>query len=61
MRNDPLLTTQEAAEMLGVSPLTLKDWRQKKTGPTAIRLGYRTVRYRLSAIRAFIAENEEEV
>lgn len=45
MDNHELLTPEEAANLLKVSPATLKQWRHEKKGPRAVRLGYRTVRY----------------
>lgn len=46
--------------MLGVTNVQLQDWRTAKKGPPFVRLGHRTVRYRLSAVRAFIAATEGE-
>jgi len=45
MDNHELLTPEEAASLLKVSPATLKQWRHEKKGPHAVRLGYRTIRY----------------
>lgn len=45
MDTHELLTPEEAASLLKVSPATLKQWRHDKKGPQAVRLGYRTVRY----------------
>ncbi|WP_269218938.1 helix-turn-helix transcriptional regulator [Brevundimonas vesicularis] len=36
---DDLLTTKEAASVLGVKPNTLEIWRHKGRGPPFIRLG----------------------
>jgi excisionase family DNA binding protein len=50
-----LLTTPEAAELLGVSPKTLEVWRCTKRYPLAyVKIGA-AVRYQKSAILAFIA------
>lgn len=57
---DRLLTPPEVCEMLGVTNVQLQDWRTAKKGPPFVRLGHRTVRYRLSAVRAFIAATEGE-
>jgi len=52
---DPLLTTQETAELLDVSPQTLEIWRFHKRYPLAyVKIG-RNVRYPRSAVLAFIA------
>lgn len=60
-----LLTTKEAADLLGVAPGTLKDWRSrqskrsgKRLGPNFVKLsGGKTggqVRYSLEALRTFV-------
>jgi predicted DNA-binding transcriptional regulator AlpA len=51
---DRLLTPKEAAEYLGVSTLTLKDWRYHGRGPTFIRLSHKMIRYRVSALIQFV-------
>jgi predicted DNA-binding transcriptional regulator AlpA len=52
---DPLLTQEQAAQILGVAPGTLEVWRSTKRVPLAyIKLGKRAVRYRRSAIEAFL-------
>ncbi len=52
---DPLLNEQQAAEMLGVQPTTLQVWRSTRRYPLAyVRIG-RCIKYRASAIEAFIA------
>lgn len=52
---DALLTTQEAAKLLDVSPQTLEVWRCTKRYQLAyIKVG-RNVRYSKSQIVAFIA------
>lgn len=52
--NDPLLDTAQAAEHLGVKPTTLEVWRSTKRYPLAYVKTGRNVRYRLSAINAFL-------
>jgi excisionase family DNA binding protein len=52
---DPLLTTQEAAKLLDVSPQTLEVWRCKKRYALRyVKVG-RNVRYPRSAVLAFLA------
>lgn len=53
---DRLLTTQEAAERLGVSPRTCEDWRLRGSGPVYRKLGRRLVRYCPADLEAFAAE-----
>ncbi|SIT72493.1 AlpA family transcriptional regulator [Microbacterium sp. RU33B] len=54
--SDPpaLLDQHQVAHLLGVSSRTLEDWRMMSQGPSFLKLGYRTVRYELSAIETFI-------
>lgn len=47
------LDTSDAAEVLGVSPRTLEDWRWRGGGPPFFKLGRRMVRYRLEDLMAF--------
>lgn len=57
---DPLLSEQQAAELLDVKPGTLQVWRSTGRYPLAyIKVG-RLVRYRRSAIDAFIARRTIE-
>ncbi len=51
---DPLLTEQQAAEIIGVKPTTLQVWRTTKRYPLAYVKAGRLVRYRASAVEAFI-------
>jgi excisionase family DNA binding protein len=52
--NTKLLTTEQAAALLGISPITLTKWRWNGKGPESVRLGYRTVRYAQSSIDAWV-------
>lgn len=49
-----LLTTKDAARLLGVSHRTLEDWRLKGGGPRYILVGRRLVRYRISELKLFL-------
>jgi excisionase family DNA binding protein len=51
---DPLLTEVQAAEILGVKPATLQVWRSTRRYPLPYVKTGRLVRYRQSAIEAFI-------
>jgi excisionase family DNA binding protein len=54
MNNDPLLTTIDAAAYLGVAPETLNVWRcTKRYNIPFIKVG-RLVKYRKSALDAFL-------
>lgn len=53
-QRDPLLTETQAAEQLGVKASTLQVWRCQKRYPLPyVKIG-RSVRYRSSAVQAFI-------
>ena len=62
MPDSVLLSTQHAAQLLGLSPATLNTWRSKRgrisrdglNGPQFLRLG-RTIRYRRCDINEWIA------
>ena len=55
LENDSLLTQEQAAEILGVSPGTLEVWRSAKRYPGLIyvKVG-RLVRYRRSDLLAWL-------
>jgi hypothetical protein len=50
---DHLGTPTEVARHLGVSVLTLKDWRYRRGGPAYLRVGRTVVRYRWEDVRAW--------
>lgn len=54
-----LLSPSEAAERLGVTENWLEDARLRKVGPAYLRLGYRTVRYSIEDLDAFIAARRQ--
>jgi excisionase family DNA binding protein len=59
---DPLLTTDEAAQILRVSPGTLSNWRNLRDPARTIsfvKVGG-AVRYRRSAVERFIAASERD-
>lgn len=55
---DRLMTTNEAAPMLGYAPRTLMRWRVERGGPPFVRIGGRVVRYRESDLVAWIAAQQ---
>jgi predicted DNA-binding transcriptional regulator AlpA len=58
VQRDPLLTEEQVARMLGIQPASLQIWRSTKRYALAyIKVG-RLVRYRLSAVNAFLASRE---
>ena len=52
--NDELLNTQQASQLIAVSPGTLRFWRHQRTGPPWFKLGKRMVRYRRSELVAWL-------
>lgn len=48
-----LLTTAQAAEILGIKVATLEKWRYRRCGPAYIRVGG-LMRYRPSAIEEYL-------
>ena len=51
-----LLTTIEAAKMLGQSDATLRNWRCKRIGPDFVVISARNVRYREEDIQRYVEE-----
>lgn len=53
---DVLLDERAGADFLTSKPATLKSWRKKGIGPRYLRIGGRAIRYRLSDLRAYLAQ-----
>jgi predicted DNA-binding transcriptional regulator AlpA len=51
-----LLSTAQVNSLLNLRAATLKKWRAVGTGPKYVRVGKRTVRYRLADVKRFIAD-----
>ena len=54
---EKFLTTAEVADILGVAPGTVENWRYKQEGPAYVKLGTKRsslVRYRLADVLAYI-------
>jgi excisionase family DNA binding protein len=56
---DELLTIDEVASIFKVPLKTVRAWRSNREGPRGFRVG-KYVRFRRSAVDAFIAEQEEK-
>lgn len=54
-----LLTEREAAELLSISPFTLRTWRLRGTGPRYVRIGA-AIRYSCVDLEAFIVASPDE-
>jgi len=52
-----LLTSVEAAKVLGLKPITLATWRINRAGPPYIHVGRRAIRYLEADLLAFIETN----
>ncbi len=52
-----LLDCNPAADYLGLSPITLADWRVQGRGPKYVKLG-RRVKYDIADLDAYIAKNK---
>ena len=57
--SSPLLTPQEAAELLRSKDRTLERWRHAGGGPPFVKIGRRVV-YRLSDLEAWLAQQRRE-
>jgi predicted DNA-binding transcriptional regulator AlpA len=59
---DELLTTEAAAERVGLSPITLKVWRwaQNPHAPPHITVGARNIRYSAAAIEEWKASRTHQ-
>lgn len=52
-----VLSASEAAQYLGVSVSTLKNWRAKKIGPKSVKRGARLVAYRPADLEKFLEDS----
>lgn len=52
-----LLNETAAADVLGVSPRTLANWRSRGGGPHFVRLNGKAIRYRASDLDEFVEDN----
>lgn len=55
---DDLLTFEELAAELNVTPRTIQRWHARRKGPPRIRMGGR-IYFRAGAVRAWILEQEQ--
>lgn len=55
-----LLTTEQAASLLGLKPSTLETWRSRGGGPPFVRVGKRAARYRVEDLHAYIEAGRAE-
>jgi len=55
---DPLLTIEQVADWLGVPKGTLYQWRSRKQGPRAIKVGG-GLRYRRTEVEAYLDQHTD--
>lgn len=53
LHDDVFLSTREAAAFLNLSPSSLNWYRCNRIGPDYVKMGTKTVRYRVGALRAY--------
>lgn len=53
---EALLTEDQAAELLQLTPRTLQAWRYQGRGPRFVKISARAVRYQLPDLQSWIAE-----
>lgn len=51
---ESLLTTQQVAEIIGISPDTIARYRRQGNGPKYLRLGNNLIRYRRSDVEEWL-------
>lgn len=56
---DQLLTENDAAQLLSISPRTLRNWRVIGDGPVYVRVSGRCIRYRFEDLKGFIAQRTQ--
>ena len=58
--DEPLMTTEEAAALLKLSPKTLQQWRSDGKGPAFVKLEGDAVRYTEADLMAWLARQRPE-
>jgi hypothetical protein len=53
MENVRLLTEREAARVLSIAEITLRNWRRNGLGPAHVQLG-RCIRYTVNALQDYV-------
>lgn len=51
--NTEILTTGEVAEILRITPVTLRNWKMRKKGPTPFKVGRKNM-YRRTDVDAWV-------
>jgi predicted DNA-binding transcriptional regulator AlpA len=58
--DERLLTTEQAAALLGMSPDTLIKWAKLRRGPPRLKLSRRFARYQAGALRDWLQQVNRE-
>lgn len=53
---DHYLNSSATADFLQISEKTLEDWRHRGVGPEFVRIGHRSVRYRLGTLQRWLGD-----
>ena len=56
MAMNELVSTERAAQLLGLKSCTLNLWRSHGQGPSFIRLSGKAIRYKLSTLEKYAAD-----
>lgn len=56
MTTDPILSTRQAAELLGRPEATLRWWRHTGEGPRSFTMGKKAVAYKTSDVVSWLEE-----
>lgn len=51
-----MVSTNEAAEILSLHPVTLRQWRSRGIGPAWVKVSPNRAQYRISDLQKFIAD-----
>ncbi|MBD8030283.1 helix-turn-helix transcriptional regulator [Corynebacterium gallinarum] len=60
MQADKLLTIGELAALLQISKVSVNELRKNGDGPREVRLGERTIRFRVSDVQEWLTEHARE-
>ncbi|MDP8243579.1 MAG: helix-turn-helix domain-containing protein [Candidatus Hinthialibacter antarcticus] len=58
--NKSLLSTTQAADLIGVEPRTLECWRQRGDGPPFVSISRRCVRYDICDLHHWIDDHKKQ-
>lgn len=56
--SEKLLTAADVAELIGVAPGLLAEWRSRRVGPPFLKLSHKVVRYDPATVRKWMAARQ---